>query len=75
MKALFVLVFSICFVSPVFAQAPLVAPEGALAFPTAAAGISAYVKTDQKIVITDALANAFYKIEDVSDNYILGRAI
>jgi hypothetical protein len=72
MKALFVLVFSICFASLVFAQAPLVAPEGALAFPTAAAGISAYVKTDQKIVITDALANAFYKIEDVSDNHILG---
>jgi len=72
MKPWFVAMLGVCLTSFVFAQAPLVAPEGALAFPVASAGISAYVRTDQKIVITDALANAFYKIEDVSGNHILG---
>jgi len=54
----------VCLISFIFAQAPLVAPEGALAFPTAFAGISAYIKRT-KIVLTDALANALYKIESV----------
>ena len=51
-------------ISFIFAQAPLVAPEDARAFPTAFAGISAYMERT-KIVLTGAIANALYKIKSV----------
>ena len=57
-EALFIVMSDVCLISFIFAQAPLVAPEGALAFPTAFAGISAYIKRT-KISSTDAVANAF----------------
>ena len=63
-EASFIVMPDVCLISFIFAQAPLVAPEGALAFPTAFAGISAYIKRT-KIFSTDAVANALYKIESV----------
>jgi len=53
-------------------QTPLKPPEGALAFPSESAGISAYVKTDKPIRITEALTKAFYSVQDVSDSHIIG---
>lgn len=54
------------------AQAPLVAPEGALAFPKHAAGVSAWVKLERAIKIDETLSKIFYRIKDVSDSHILG---
>lgn len=59
-------------VSLAVAQTPLVAPEGALAFPKDAAGISAWVKLDRTIRIDDALTKIFHRIKDVSGSHILG---
>ncbi|MEM2592324.1 MAG: hypothetical protein QXI60_07050 [Thermofilaceae archaeon] len=59
-------------VGTAIAQAPLVAPEGALAFPKDAAGISAWVKLERTIKIDETLSKIFYRIEDVSDSHILG---
>ncbi|MEM1552146.1 MAG: hypothetical protein QXH03_05725 [Candidatus Bathyarchaeia archaeon] len=59
-------------VGTAIAQAPLVAPEGALAFPRDAAGISAWVKLERTIKIDETLSKIFYRIEDVSDSHILG---
>lgn len=53
-------------------QVPLVAPAGALAFPSAAAGISAWVKVDRPIRIDETLANVFHRVVDVSASHILG---
>jgi hypothetical protein len=53
-------------------QTQLKPPQGALAFPAESAGISAYVKTDKPIRITDALTKAFYNVQDVSDSHIIG---
>ena len=50
-------------------QTQLKPPEGALAFPSESAGISAYVKTDKPIRITEALTKAFYRVQDVSDSH------
>lgn len=61
-----------CAVGIAIAQAPLVAPEGALAFPKDAAGISAWVKLERTIKIDETLGKIFYRIEDVSDSHILG---
>ncbi len=55
-----------------WAQTPLQAPEGALAFPTSAAGISAWVKVDRAIRIDETLSKVFHRIEDVSGTHILG---
>jgi len=62
----------VCFVGEGLAQVNLVAPEGAPAFPSSAAGISAYVKVDRPIRIDEALAAVFHRIVDVGDNYIIG---
>lgn len=43
-----------------------------LAFPAQSAGLSAYVKLEQRIAITTALSSIFDKIEDVGGNYIIG---
>lgn len=70
--ALLVLFALVCFVVEGLAQVNLVAPEGAPAFPSSAAGISAYVKVDRPIRIDEALAAVFHRIVDVGDNYIIG---
>ncbi len=54
------------------AQALTPPEQTMLAFPAQAAGLSAYVKLERKIAITDALAAIFDRIEDVGDNYIIG---
>lgn len=59
-------------VSLTMAQTPLVAPEGALAFPKDAAGISAWVKIDRTIRIDDTLTKIFHRVKDVSGSHILG---
>ena len=43
-----------------------------LAFPADAAGLSAYVKLEQRIKITEELSRIFERIEDVGGNYIIG---
>lgn len=42
------------------------------AFPAQAAGLSAYVKLERPIKITDELSQIFERIEDVGGNYIIG---
>lgn len=53
-------------------QMQLVAPEGALAFPKDAAGISAWVKLERTVKIDENLSNVFYRIVNVSASHILG---
>jgi hypothetical protein len=54
------------------AQTTLNPPAGFPAFPAQSAGISAYVKIDQPVRITEALTKAFYRVIDVSASHILG---
>lgn len=58
--------------SPSFAQAPLKPPEGVFAFPFENAGISAYLKSDRPIRITDAVTRVFYRVVNAGENYIVG---
>lgn len=72
MKAWLIWAALFCIASVGLGQEPLVPPEGVLAFPKDVAGISAYVKIDTPIRIDEALTKIFHRIEDVSDNHILG---
>jgi len=64
------MMISLCFVAP--AQTSLQLPTGFPAFPAQSAGISAYIKIDQPVRITEALTKAFYRVIDVSASHILG---